>query len=64
MSTGALNDIYNAMGNGTSLIPNVSLFSSNYDPSGRLASLGFSDTVLQDIEGIVQNLSNGLACGF
>ncbi len=64
MSTGALNDIYNGMSNGTSLIPNVSLFSNSYDPSGRLASFGFSDTALQDIEGIVQGIANGLACGF
>ncbi len=39
MSTGALNEAYKDMGDGTSLTQNSPLFSSSYDSAGQLLSL-------------------------
>jgi hypothetical protein len=63
MSTGARNDIYNSISDGSSL-SDTPILSANFDASQRLISFGFSESATRDIEDIAQKISDGLSCGF
>lgn len=63
MSPAELKSEYESMGSQNNLSPNR-LIQSNMDPSTGVFSLGFSPTVTSDTEAILQNLMDGLSCGF
>ena len=62
MSTGALRDAYSTISDGSDLTPKP-IFRASLDNSRQL-TLGFSSNAEADIESSVQDIMNGLACGF
>jgi hypothetical protein len=64
MTPEQLKNEYKNMNSGNSITGGKSLVRANVNPAGAVISIGLSASAERDVESVLQNLADGLACGF